>query len=79
MKRGQLLSERETKLFRAWALAPLSRVERTYDEDEVLMEAFQDRYEAEMAGKKGIVSGKAFWNEGDEGDWDDGEGVPVWT
>ncbi|KAL8954187.1 MAG: hypothetical protein Q9183_007281 [Haloplaca sp. 2 TL-2023] len=79
LKRGQLLSERETKLFRAWALAPLSRVERTYEEDDELMEEFQDRYEAEVKGNEAIVSGKAFWNEGDEGNWDDWEGVPVWT
>ncbi|KAL8867203.1 MAG: hypothetical protein Q9174_005813, partial [Haloplaca sp. 1 TL-2023] len=54
VKRGQLLSERETKLFRAWALAPLSRVSRTYDEDEVLMEEFQDKYAAELAGDEGL-------------------------
>lgn len=77
IERGQILPDRETLLFRAWALTPLPRVERSYDEDNLYMIRFQRALDRELV-KEGGIPDELFWNEGDEGAWGDEEGVPVW-
>ncbi|KAI4242574.1 MAG: hypothetical protein L6R40_003955 [Gallowayella cf. fulva] len=73
-RHGQRLPRREAVLFRPWALMRPSRVQRTYSP-----------YQREMAKLDAAMESDAdldedsFWRHGDEGTWDDEEGVPVWT
>lgn len=78
VERGQILPEREARLFRAWALTRPPRVvihsaEEEDEYDDSRMQKLQD----ELA-KEGDIADERFWKDGDEGIWDDEEGVPVW-
>ncbi|KAL8800663.1 MAG: hypothetical protein Q9182_005033 [Xanthomendoza sp. 2 TL-2023] len=72
--RGQTLPQREARLFRPWALTRLLRVERTYVPDAKEADQVEDEMESVVD-----VDDDAFWRAGDEGTWDEEEGVPVWT
>ncbi|KAL8706294.1 MAG: hypothetical protein Q9201_000670 [Fulgogasparrea decipioides] len=72
LERGQSLPAREARLFRAWALTPLPRVERPYEEENEKMQEFQDE-----VARGGDIPDGLFWGEGNKGTWDE-EGVPVW-
>lgn len=72
LQRDDTLSERETRLFRAWALTrPPRAVSKHYPYED--MEKIEDGLE-----KEGDIADKLFWEDGDEGTWDDEEGVPMW-
>ena len=73
LERGQILPEREARLFRAWALARPPRVLSYLGEDDEPTE----KLEKELANQ-GDVPDELFWKDGDEGTWDDEAGVPVW-
>ncbi|KAL8708513.1 MAG: hypothetical protein Q9225_007586 [Loekoesia sp. 1 TL-2023] len=75
LERGQLLPEREARLFRAWVMARPPKVQRIFDDDDddEMMQKFQKELEME-----GDIPDKLFWKDGDEGTWDSTEGVPVW-
>ncbi|KAL9600375.1 MAG: hypothetical protein Q9219_003225 [cf. Caloplaca sp. 3 TL-2023] len=77
-QRGEVLSERESCLFQAWALAgpprltlPPERLPR--EEDKEKFRKFRDEVENEPN-----VPDEVFWKDGDEGTWNVEEGVPMW-
>lgn len=73
LERGQVLPEREARLFRAWALSspPGPESYRSWDDNE--LHNSQDELTEE-----GDVADELFWKDGDQGTWDNEEGVPVW-
>ena len=74
LQKGQILSERESHLFRAWVLTRppkcASSVRNHLDTDIARIEDELDR--------AGDIEEKLFWQDGDEGLWDNEEGVPSW-
>ncbi|KAL8894889.1 MAG: hypothetical protein Q9207_008377 [Kuettlingeria erythrocarpa] len=71
-ERGQIMPSREARLFRAWALTRPPAVQRSYEVDSELMQQFED----DLAQEEDVAD-DLFWQDGDEGLWDE-EGVPVW-
>ncbi|KAL8925780.1 MAG: hypothetical protein Q9208_003277 [Pyrenodesmia sp. 3 TL-2023] len=71
-ERGEILPSREARLLRAWALTRPPAVERSFEGDDEIMQRLED----ELA-QDGDVPDHLFWQDGDEGSWDE-EGVPVW-
>ncbi|KAI4247086.1 MAG: hypothetical protein LQ352_006233 [Teloschistes flavicans] len=72
-KRGQILTPREARLFRAWVLSIPARVDRDYTDDDRVMAKFEKKL-----AKSGDVPDKMFWTDGDQGSWGTEEGVPIW-
>ncbi|KAL8828173.1 MAG: hypothetical protein Q9170_006714 [Blastenia crenularia] len=70
LDRGRVLPEQEARLFRAWVLAPAPTSEIDNDTD---IQELMD-----MIAEQGGIEDQRFWKDGDEGTWDDEEGVPVW-
>lgn len=74
LQKGQNLSERESRLFRAWVLTrPPKRANFIRNHSDSVIARIEDELERE-----GDIEEKLFWQDGDEGLWDNEEGVPSW-
>ena len=71
---GQVLSEREARLFRAWVC---TRPPPYASQDWEVTHEGLDSIEAEL-NVEGNIEEELFWQDGDEGVWKNEEGVPSW-
>ena len=74
LQKGQVLSEREARLFRAWAI---TRPPRYTNQD---LNDFDESFESveDELDQEGNIEEELFWQDGDEGLWDNEEGLPSW-
>ena len=74
LQKGQNLSQRESRLFRAWVLTRPSQpaiLDRDHSDGDI------ERIKNELDNEDAIEEG-LFWQDGDEGTWDNEDGVPSW-
>ena len=74
LQTGHNLSERESRLFRAWVL---TRPPKRRNPDRGYFDRVIERIENEL-DREGDSEEKLFWQDGDEGMWDNEDGVPSW-
>ena len=94
LQKDETLSEREARLFRAWALTNPPRYEtedrnyfdETIEQVEDELERGADKHDKDVwqvededeSQRERDVDDKLFGQDGDEGTWDCEEGVPMW-